>query len=88
MGLRISGDTIIRMLKKMADENPASKCSDTVGVDDFAYKKGHTYCTIVCDYETRCPVAVLEGRNGKSLREWLKENKHTHKINECGYGAA
>lgn len=80
MGLRISGDTIIRMLKKIADENPASKCSDTIGVDDFAYKKGHTYCTIVCDYETRRPVAVLEGRNGESLRERLKENKHVKRV--------
>ena len=80
MGLKISGDTIIRMLKKMADDNPAPQCSDTIGVDDFAYRKGQTYCTVVCDWETRKPVAVLEGRDGESLRKWLQENKHVKKV--------
>ncbi len=41
MGLNISGDTIIRMLKKMVDTIIPKKCSDTIGVDDFAYRKGH-----------------------------------------------
>jgi len=80
MGLKVSGDTIIRMLKKMADENPVPQCGDTIGVDDFAYRKGQTYCTVVCDWETRRPVAVLEGRDGESLRKWLQENKHIKKV--------
>jgi len=80
MGLKVSGDTIIRMLKKMADENPAPKCGDTVGVDDFAYRKGQSYCTVICDWETRKPVAVLEGRDGEELRKWLMENKHVKKV--------
>ena len=80
MGIRLSGDTIIRMLKAMADESPAPECGEVIGVDDFAYRKGQTYCTIVCDWETRRPVAVLEGRDGESLREWLKGNKHVKKV--------
>jgi len=80
LGLKISGDTIIRMLKKMADDNPAPQCGDTIGVDDFAYRKGQTYCTVVCDWETRKPVAVLEGRDGESLRKWLEGNKHVKKV--------
>jgi len=80
MGLKISGDTIIRMLKKIVDDNPAPKCGETIGIDDFAYRKGQTYCTVVCDWETRRPVAILEGRDGESLRKWLQENKHVKKV--------
>jgi transposase len=80
MGLRISGDKIIRMLKKMVTDNPAPRCGDTIGVDDFAYRKGQTYCTVICDGETHKPVAILDGRDGESLRQWLKENKHVKKV--------
>jgi transposase len=80
MGIKTSGDTIIRMLKAMADDIPVSQCGETIGVDDFAYRKGQTYCTIVCDWETRRPIAVLDGRDGESLRKWLQENKHVKKV--------
>jgi transposase len=80
MGLKISGDTIIRVLKEMVADNPVPKCSDTIGVDDFAYRKGQTYCTVICDGETRRPIAILEGRDGESLRKWLQENKHIKKV--------
>ena len=45
MGIQISGDTIIRLLRKLIDV-PVTQCGDTVGVDDFAYRKGQTYCTV------------------------------------------
>jgi transposase len=87
MGLKISGDTIIRMLKRLADETPVSKCGDTIGVDDFAYRKGQSYCTVVCDWETRKPIAVLDGRDGESLKRWLAENKHVKKVTRDRAGA-
>ena len=87
MGLRISGDTIIRMLKKMVTDNPVTKCSDTIGVDDFAYRKGQTYCTVICDGQTHNPVAILDGRDGESLRQWLKENQHVKKVTRDRAGA-
>jgi len=80
MGIKISGYTIIRVLIKDADNNPAEKCGEDIGVDDFAYKKGQTYCTIVCDKKTSTPVAVLEGRDGNELKEWLKKNKQVKRV--------
>jgi transposase len=80
IGIKVSGDTIIRMVKKAVEGKPAEKCSETVGVDDFAYRKGQTYCTIICDGESREPIEILEGRDGKTLREWLGENKHIKKV--------
>jgi len=86
MGIRISGDTIIRILRKMTDK-PSHPCSDAIGVDDFAYRKGQTYCTVICDVATREPIEVLDGRDGNELREWLKRNKQVKKVTRDRAGA-
>ncbi len=31
---------------------------------------------VIVDEATHKPVAILEGRDGASLKEWLKQNKH------------
>jgi transposase len=80
MGIKVSGDTIIRLIKSYASKADEPPCGTTIGVDDFAYRKGKTYCTVVCDEETRRPIAVLEGRDGESLKEWLKSRKHVTKV--------
>lgn len=86
LGIRISGDTIINMLKNESagkatfyEVNPGIT---SIGIDDFAYKKGQSYCTIICDGERHRPIEVLEGRDGKTLKEWLTENKKHMKITQ------
>jgi transposase len=86
MGIRVSGDTIIRMLRKLTGISiPPS--SDIIGVDEFAYRKGHTYCTVICDGVTREPIDILDGRDGEALREWLRKNKQIKKITRDRAGA-
>jgi transposase len=86
MSITISGDTIIRLLRKMTD-TPASPSGDTVGVDDFAYRKGQTYCTVICDELTHKPIEILNGRDGVALREWLSQNKQIKKVTRDRAGA-
>lgn len=74
--VKISGDTIIRLLIRRYSAQPKPICGSTIGVDDFAFKKRHTYGTIIVDERTHKPVAILDGRDGKELKEWLKQNKH------------
>lgn len=76
INVKISGDTVIRLLTRRYAAQPAPECGNTVGVDDFAFKKRHTYGTIIVDGATHKPVAVLDGRDGASLKEWLGQNKH------------
>ena len=76
MKVKTSGDTVIRLLIKRYKAQPEPACGNIIGVDDFAFKKRQTYGTIIVDEETHDPVAVLEGRDGKSLKEWLKQNQH------------
>lgn len=74
--VKVSGDTVIRLLTKRYKSQPVPKCGSTIGVDDFAFKKRQTYGTIIVDEATHSPVAVLDGRDGKALKEWLQKNKH------------
>jgi len=92
MGIKVSGDTIIGMLKKEAENTARILCEKaskptSIGVDDFAYRKGQTYCTIICDGESHQPIEVLEGRDGEALREWLKNNKQVKKVTRDRAGA-
>lgn len=74
--VKISGDTIIRLLIKRYRNQSERTCSSTIGVDDFAFKKRHSYGTIIVDEKTHKPVAVLDGRDGAELKKWLQKNKH------------
>ena len=76
MNLKTSGDSIIRLLAKRYVTQPEVPCGSIIGVDDFAFKKRHTYGTIIVDETTHKPVAILEGCDGKTLKEWLSKNKH------------
>jgi transposase len=76
LGIKISGDTVIRLLLRKYEVLPGPEVGDVIGVDDFAYKKRHTYGTIIVNEENHEPIALLDGRNGDTLRDWLRNNKH------------
>jgi predicted transcriptional regulator len=42
-----------------------------LGVDDWAYRKGINYGTILIDMETSRPIDILPSRESKELKEWL-----------------
>ena len=86
LGVSISGDTVIRMLLRRA-ESGETNCSSMIGVDDWAYKKGHSYGTIICDGETHKPIALLDGRDGRELKEWLRRNQQVKVVTRDRAGA-
>lgn len=75
LGIKTSGDTVIRLLLKRYELLPNLETGDVIGVDDFAYKKRNTYGTIIVNEKTHEPITLLDGRDGETLREWLKNNK-------------
>ena len=81
LGIKTSGDTVIRLLLKRYELLPNPETGDVIGVDDFAYKKRNTYGTIIVNEKTHEPITLLDGRDGETLREWLKNNKQVKVVN-------
>lgn len=65
----VSNDTLLRVVRRRA-EQPRDKLS-IIGIDDFAFRRGQRYGTIVCDLERRRPVTLLPDREQTTSQAWL-----------------
>ncbi len=71
LGMPVSDTTVLRCVKKLGaaalDPGPLR----IAGIDEWAWRKGMTFGTIVVDLERREVVAVLTDRSADSTAEWL-----------------
>jgi transposase len=70
LAMPISPDTLLR-LADQSEFAPAAT-PKVLGVDDWAWKKGQTYGTILVDLEQRCVVDLLADRSADTLATWLQ----------------
>src|SRR5829696_6139086 len=75
LGIVAARDTILKRIKGA----PLAKVRKVrvLGVDDFAFKKGSTYGTILVDLERREVVDLLQERSQESLVAWLNNHSGT-----------
>jgi transposase len=65
----VSNDTLLRVVRRrIADQSDELT---VIGIDNFAFRRGQTYGTIVCDLEPRRPVTLLPDRALDTSRTWL-----------------
>lgn len=69
MGLRISPNTILRAVRRLP--LPLPQAVQSVGVDDWSWRKGQRFGTIVVDLEQHRVAALLPNRSADSTAAWL-----------------
>lgn len=72
IGMKVSGDTILRIL--MRKPEPGFATPRVLGVDDWSFRKGMKFGTILVDLEKRRPIDLLPDREAKTLSKWLKDH--------------
>jgi transposase len=71
-GMGVSASTLLRYIR--CYPIPVQPTPRVLGVDDFAFRRGRKYGTLLVDGETHCPVDLLSERTAEVLAGWL----HSH----------
>ncbi len=70
LGMPTSPDTLLRLMRAAPCAEPDQPT--VIGIDDWAYKRGLRYGTIVCDLERHRVIDLLPERSAESTRLWLE----------------
>lgn len=71
LNIPTSSSTFIRLIHKQ--KFPQNFEANEIGIDDWAYRKGHTYGTAIIDLTSRKIIDLLPDREAKTVEDWLKQ---------------
>jgi transposase len=72
MAITTSPDTLLRRVKLL--KNEPAESPRVVGIDDWAWRKGQRYGTIVVDLERSDVIDLLPDRDADTVAAWLKDH--------------
>ena len=71
LGMPVSGDTLLRLIR--AVPIPDAPAPRIIGIDDWAWRRGRRYGTIIVDLEHKNrPIDLLPDRQAETVEAWLK----------------
>src|SRR5580693_8491925 len=80
LGMPVSDTTILRSLKGHARFGSANSAVRVAGIDDWAWRKGASYGTIIVDLERRRVVDLLADRSAETTADWLKKHSEVEVV--------
>jgi hypothetical protein len=74
LGMPVSDTTILRSVKQSVTAQTNRAVVRIVGVDEWAWRKGATFGTVIVDLERRQVVELLADRSAATTADWLKRH--------------
>jgi len=68
-----SRDTLLRLIRRRARRLERARDATVIGIDDWAWRKGASYGTLIYDLEARRVLALLADRSVDTVEAWLEQ---------------
>jgi transposase len=78
LGIETSRNTTLRRIMEIPDDARASVVY--LGIDDFAFRRGYQFGTILVDLESHRPIDVLPDRRAETAAAWMRDNPEIHVV--------
>jgi len=85
LGMAVSNDTTLRRVKRGA-QSACDKKLHVVGIDDWAWKKGQNYGTILVDLERHTVADLLPERSAQQVENWFKQHPGVEIVSRDRFG--
>lgn len=86
--LPVSKDTFLRGVRQTEDLAVVPR---VIGIDDWAWRRGQRYGTLICDLEMRRVIDLLPDREPATVEAWLRDHAEIEVVardRNGGYGGA
>jgi len=86
LSIATSDDTILRRVRQEPAQAPAASSIRNLGVDDWAWRKGQEYGTILVNLDLHRVIELLPDRSAESFSEWLQQHPEIMTVSRdrCG----
>ncbi|MEZ5044182.1 MAG: ISL3 family transposase [Saprospiraceae bacterium] len=73
IGMPLSSSTMLRIIYRIKEDKEITT-PRALGIDDWAFRKGINYGTILVDLEKRKPIDLLPYREMETVKKWLEDH--------------
>ena len=74
LAIPVSADTLLRLAREASNDNEPPSTPRVLAVDDWSWRRGQRYGTILVDLERNAVVDLLPDRQAETLAGWLRQH--------------